>query len=281
MRIPRFWAVVGSDADRQGRPLIRRAWGWSMSSAAEALNVARERLAVALTLNARSGQSGYYPRVPLREPILGEHLVDGEQAYAVTRNRYGVEVLNTDRLLISDIDLRDLDEDRFSFFGRRKPPPDTLIDPPSVVKRQEKVAQWAAAHPDLGVIVYRTFSGLRVFVTGFDDPISEAGMQVLKELGTDRIYRELCRTHGTFRARLTPKPWRLPRMRAPQGIWPFVTEGHERRFNRWLASYEEAVRGYAVCRRLATHGPDPSPFAAEIIRLHDERTRVGVALPLA
>src|SRR5215216_3653395 len=103
MRIPRFWvAVHGSDTGPDGKRLYRRAWGWSMSSAAEAADVAHRQLRSALT-SLRSGTrvGGYYPRVPLREPILDELLVDGEQALAVTRNRYGADILNTDRLLIA------------------------------------------------------------------------------------------------------------------------------------------------------------------------------------
>jgi hypothetical protein len=158
-----------------------------MSSAADALDVAHEQLRAALSrvgLGPRVG--GYYPRTPLREPILDELLLDGEQALVITRNRYGAEVLNTDRLLIADVDLPETRERASGGLLRR-----------------------------LGVTVYRTASGLRVFVTGIEEPASSArGGQVLAKLGADPIYRELCRAHGTVRARLTPKPWRLPGLRA-------------------------------------------------------------------
>jgi hypothetical protein len=121
-----------------------------------------------------------------------------------------------------------------------------------------------------------------VFVTGVEEPASSAhGEQILVELGTDPIYRELCRTHGTFRARLTPKPWRLARMKAPRERWPFQTYEAEGRFQRWLANYDAASRAHAVCRRLASHGPAPSTLEAQIIQLHDDRTGTTTGLPLA
>jgi hypothetical protein len=258
-----------------------------MSSTAEALEVARERLRSALAdlLGVPAGR--YYPRTPLKEPIVDEVVVDGEQVFVVTRNRYGAEVLNTDRILIADVDLPELAGPtlvgRLRRLFRRDPPTtDPRAEPSAVVERAAAVEAWARANPDLGVIVYRTASGLRVFVTGIDEPTSSArGTRTLVELGADQIYRQLCRTHETFRARLTPKPWRLPGLKAPQGSWPYADGDAERRFQGWLATYETAARGYAVCRRLATHGPAPSTLEARIIALHDDRTRILADLPLA
>lgn len=289
MRIPRFWAVVeGSGTGPRGERLFRRMWGWSMSSVADARAVAYEQLRNALA-NIRSGvrPGGYYPRAPLREPILDELIVDGEQALVVTRNRYGAQILNTDRILIADIDLPELPEPAAGaglrrIFRRSSPAPDPATEPAPVVERLGALANWAGANPGLGVIVFRTASGLRVFVTGLIEPASSAqGEHILAELGADPIYCELCRTHGTFRARLTPKPWRLPGMKAPSGRWPYEDARAERHFQQWLAKYEVAARGYAVCRWLAVHGPASSTLEEQIIQLHDDRTRARVPLPLA
>jgi hypothetical protein len=259
-----------------------------MSSAADALDVAHEQLRAALSrvgLGPRVG--GYYPRTPLREPILDELIIDGEQAIAITRNRYGAEVLNTDRVLIADVDLPEMREPTTGgllrrLFRRRPPEPAPPVEPPLVVERLAAISAWARANPGLGVTIYRTASGLRVFVTGVEDPTSSAvGGQILEQLGADPIYRELCRAHGTFRARLTPKPWRLPGMWALTENWPWGDDHTERRFQRWLARYEAAAQGYAVCRLLEAHGPAPSTFDLGIIRLHDERTGVGTSFPLA
>jgi hypothetical protein len=258
-----------------------------MSSAAEALDLAQERLRSAMA-TIPLGQRGqhYYPRVPLREPILNELIVDGEQALVVTRNRYGADVLNTDRVLIADIDIPELAQRTDGLlrrlFGRSTPEPDPTAEPPPVVERLGVVENWARANPGLGVIAYRTLSGLRVFVTGAGaPPSSDRSDGILAELGADPIYRELCRNHGTFRARLTPKPWRLPRMRAPHETWPYADARAEQRFQGWLIEYQDAAREYAVCRRLATYGPAPSTLEAQILQLHDDRTKVGTPLRLA
>jgi hypothetical protein len=259
-----------------------------MSSAAEALDVAQERLRSALS-SLRSGErvGGYYPRVPLREPIVDEVLDGSEQLLVVTRNRYGAEILNTDRLLIADIDLPELEAPATGgvlqrLFRRQSADVEPTAEPPAVAERLSALADWARANVLLGVIAYRTASGLRVFVTGLGDHVAATDAdRILAELGADPIYRELCRAHGTFRARLTPKPWRLPHMKAPRDRWPVATDDAEQRFGRWLDDYEAARRGYAVCRRLWTHGPAPSAQEEAIIQLHDGRTGVADRLPLA
>lgn len=286
MRVPRFWErAAGSD----GRA-FRSAWGWSMISTAEALAVAQERLRSALaSLRPGRGPGGYYPRTPLREPILDELVDGGEQYLVITRNRYGAEVLNTDRVLIADVDIPDLGRPSGGFFrrlfGRSHPAPPAggpAGEPAPVTEKLERVAEWARANPSLGVVAYRTASGLRVFVTGVENPATSAdGMRILADLDADPIYRELCRLNETFRARLTPKPWRLPGMKAPSGHWPFTDRGVAARFDRWLAAYQTASLNYAVCRRLASYGPPPSTMEGQIIALHDDRTRVASTLPLA
>ncbi|MBX6748430.1 MAG: hypothetical protein IRY85_01970 [Micromonosporaceae bacterium] len=284
VQIPRFWEVAeGSGTGPRGEPRFRRVWGWSMSSVAEARAVAAARLRDALTMFRSGDRPGrYYPRTPLREPILDEVILDDAQAIVVTRNRYGAEILNTDRLLIADIDLIEPVQPEGllrRLLGRR--PAGPTVDPARMDERVTMLATWAAAHPDLGVRVYRTASGLRVFVTGLAEPTSPAGDHILAELGADPIYRELCRTHGMFRARLTPKPWRLPRLKSPTGRWPYETARAERRFQQWLTAYATASAGYAVCQLVATYGPGPSPVEQRVIQLHDDRTRPQAPLPLA
>jgi hypothetical protein len=181
-------------------------------------------------------------------------------------------VLNTDRVLIADVDL----PERWGLLRRlfRR----TTVEEDAKLKQ---IADWATANPGLGVIVYRTASGFRVFVTGVAEPTSAEGERILTELDADPIYRELCRANGTFRARLTPKPWRLPGMKAPRGHWPFEDERAAQRFQRWLADYQAASRGYAVCRRLAAYGPAAYGWEARILQVHDDRTGVATALALA
>ena len=86
----------------------------------------------------------------------------------------------------------------------------------------EPVWEFARRHPDLGVRVYRTAAGLRVLVTGASaPPASDRARELLTELGSDPLYVELCSTHDSYRARLTPKPFRVGE-RALSVSWPFA-----------------------------------------------------------
>ena len=82
------------------------------------------------------GRAGfdYYPRTPLREEVLHEvRGADGALIGAVTRNRMGVEVLNTDVLLVADVDL----PPQRKLFRTVQPDPRPAL---------ERIARWAAAH---------------------------------------------------------------------------------------------------------------------------------------
>jgi hypothetical protein len=90
-------------------------WGWSSQSPTDAARVAEERLAQALERVAREGGlppgHGYYPRMPLREPVLEEvEAAAGAVLGVVTRNRMGCEVLCTDLLFIADVDVPGLED---------------------------------------------------------------------------------------------------------------------------------------------------------------------------
>ena len=74
-----------------------------------------QRLAQALERVAREGGlppgHGYYPRMPLREPVLEEvEAASGALLGVVTRNRMGCEVLCTDLLFIADVDVPELED---------------------------------------------------------------------------------------------------------------------------------------------------------------------------
>src|SRR5262249_7835846 len=101
--------------------------------------------------------------------------------------------------------------------------PDTSAAIAAHAKRQD----WLARHRDWGMRVYQTRSGLRYLVTHapFDpgDADTEAAMQFL---GCDPNYMILCRAQKSFRARLTPKPWRCG-VRKPPGRFPWQSQSEE------------------------------------------------------
>ncbi|WP_377640051.1 hypothetical protein [Oryzobacter terrae] len=347
MEVPQHWVRVegwSPHLGSSGGPLA--VWGWSTESDEEAAEVGRRRLAETLDRVALEGRlpatRGYYPRTPLREPVLEEVLSDdGRRLGVVTRNRMGCEVLCTDLLLIADVDVDGLDEGAASsrgrggrggrgagagvagflrrlVLGRPDPPPQQTgaqdaagLDSPSAGRPGgahgmfsagsaspvgstggsgptvaealacEPVWEFARANPDLGVRVYRTAAGLRVLVSGAAaGPLSDRARAILVALDSDPLYVELCATHDSYRARLTPKPHRLGE--PALGVsWPCADEAAERAWLRWVDAYDEAVESWATCRLISASGAVPGVDEQRLIDLHDERTRVRERLPLA
>ena len=103
---------------------------------------------------------------------------------------------------------------------------------------------------------------------------------VLNEFGSDPLYTRLCRTQESFRARLTPKPWRC-NFRKPPVKFPFEDAGTEAAFRGWEAEYSRRIAGYATCRLVTTFGDGVDPAFAQLIEYHDRETKALADLPLA
>ena len=145
----------------------------------------------------------------------------------------------------------------------------------------EPLWEFARQHPELGVRVYRTAAGLRVIVTGVAaSPGSDRARALLTELGSDPLYVELCSTHDSYRARLTPKPFRVGARALPVS-WPFADDGARGRYEEWVSQYDGRSSGHAVCRLVSVSGPEAGPDESRLVGLHDTRCRVGERLPLA
>jgi hypothetical protein len=145
----------------------------------------------------------------------------------------------------------------------------------------EPVWEFARRHPELGVRVYRTAAGLRVLVTGAGaPPRSDRARELLTELSADPLYVELSATHDCYRARLTPKPFRVGEVALPVR-WPCVDDTARERYEEWVSEYDGRSSGHAVCRLISASGPEPGPDEQRLVALHDERCRVGERLPLA
>jgi hypothetical protein len=94
----------------------------------------------------------------------------------------------------------------------------------------------------------------------------------------------MCLRQNCFRARVSPKPWRVgieQHLRPRPGIWPINPERLPER-RRWVDSYEKAAESFASCAFLEALGSGRvHPAATEVQRLHDDLSRSSVALPLA
>ncbi|WP_193105066.1 hypothetical protein [Brachybacterium sp. FME24] len=245
----------------------------------------------------------YYPDRRLPEELLEEiRSPDGALIAAITRNRYGAAVLNTDAMLISDVDLIEpssLDraqDPRGSFLSRLfgnapEPLPAAEADPDAFgfqgfhrrgdhhAETLRLIDAFCARHPELGVRTYRTRNGFRLLITGSGAaPRSDRARELMGQVRSDELYMTLCRVHDTYRARLTPKPWRIEVDRFESlGTRTSADDVHR----AWVQRYRDASQDVAVCRLLATTGPAPEEVEQQIIDLHDRATRPESGLRLA
>lgn len=160
------------------------------------------------------------------------------------------------------------------------PPPPAPADPASAA--MDRLRRWVASHPEWRVRVYRTSAGLRYLVThDVFSPTDPAAQQAMTALGADPQYIKLCQVQKTFRARLTPKPWRIGIENPPVGF-PYEGAAEEAQMRAWEARYDAASRSRATCRFVEEIGTGAEhPDVASLRELHDEHTRATSGLPLA
>jgi hypothetical protein len=104
---------------------------------------------------------------------------------------------------------------------------------------------------------------------------------MLKLFDSDPLYMRLCRIQKSFRARLTPKPWRCGSSKLKVGF-PFTGPHDQTRFNNWQAQYEPLANRFATCRFLAEIGNSPvDPLVQALVTVHDTTTKAMSGLPLA
>lgn len=276
MLIPRFWVRAEGTAIRDGQRLALRLWGWSQDSVAEATALATRRVA---EMSARFASAApgdpylYGSRQPLREEIVRYLGADGRGQAAVTRNRYGALVLNTAQVPFIDVDavaptgLQGLK----SLFGRA----------PAVDPTLARIREACERHPRQAFRVYRTAAGYRVLATNtYLDPASAETTSFLNGFGADPAFVTLCRLQASFRARLTPKPWRIA-VPAPPGQHPRDPVAQSE-FGTWLLKYETASRGHATCAFVEAIGSaPPDADVRAIVDEHDRTTRAMEKWPLA
>jgi len=261
MKFARYWTRSrGQATDSHGQSIQVVTRGWSDVSLQDAATCAGERarrLAQRIATDRRAAQLYDYGDAPVPEPIVHDFRPQGAAA-VVTRNSYGSLVLNTDELLFADVDTS----------------PATARGP------LDQAARVAGQH-GFSWRLYQTAAGYRVMVTnrqirgGGDE--AEA---ILSEFGSDPLYMRLCRTQQSFRARLTPKPWRAG-ARKPPVKFPFEDRGAEAAFRRWETDYGGAIAAYATCRLIRTVGGEVNPGFAALIEYHDRETKAASSLPLA
>jgi hypothetical protein len=183
------------------------------------------------------------------EPLLAEISFNGTVVGQVTRNRYPAEVLNTSHMLIIDIDQRDddrrcanpnlyarmaLEGSNFDLIESVRARLDALPD--ALRQHAGFFAQYWNIHEDafdsrdfpgpdttpfvleqFGWRLYETRNGCRLLEvtqdwgdTRVDSRLGRSVMNfIMTWVWADPAYQLLCNVQGLYRARLTPKPWRV------------------------------------------------------------------------
>ncbi len=207
-----------------------------------------------------------------KEEAINDRIASSRFADAVvTRNHYGCLVLNAARTLFIDVDV--LSPEDASHPGRGSEPWRRMFDDLSLVLADEKSG---------GFRIYRTSAGFRVLATAHEfAPASSSAKRLMEVAGADAAFVKLCRIQNSFRARLTPKPWRCGARRPPNDF-PRHSPTEQHRFAEWLSQYERACLNHATCRYLGHIGPTNTHERIEpLIEFHDRQTRALEALPLA
>ena len=150
---------------------------------------------------------------------------------------------------------------------------------------RQRVEAFLAQHPDWRVHLYRTPAGLRMLATHRRfDPRSPEVQACFEALRVDPAYERMCRNQNCFRARVSPKPWRigLSRIRPPRSAaWrPQYAELPERQ--AWIAEYERRAASHASCRHLGMFGTGTAdPQIGAVRRLHDTLCQADSGKPIA
>jgi hypothetical protein len=254
--------------------------------------------------------------VPIREEILRRH---GNTI--ITRNLYGAHCLNTPEVLFADVDFDWPTPSRLTcgmilllvagacWLGWSRDSFKTGLLSAILAlflgvlaaqflhrlrmfaaggaenRARKRIESFAAAHRDWRLRLYRTPAGFRVLALHRTfDPAEAAVGEFFEALGTDRVYARMCANQRCFRARVSPKPWRIGisrHLRPRPGVWPIKPEQMPMR-REWIENYERSAASYSACRfekEFGTGGVHDSALAVQ--RLHDELSRAGSGLPMA
>ena len=270
MRIFRYWTRIEGSITVGALEQKVHAFGGSNVSTQAAADDARQRLECARRRIAGRGlRDDDTYEVDIREEVL----LRLDERNVVTRNRYGAEVLNSAEVLFIDID-----EPRLGFLDLFRAKPTGARRTAMILAQVKKLVLNAPELRGLGVRLYETHSGVRAIVTGrFFDPRAASTERLLRRFNADWLYSHLCRRQGCFRARLTPKPFRM-KCRTHKVIFPRTDDAMEAKHRAWVAEYDQMRRRFATCRLLCSIGHD---VRDPIVDWHDRETGATSGLKLA
>ena len=248
--------------------------------------------------------------IPIREEVISRH-----NDSVITRNSYGALCINTPNVFFADIDFDYEPSSKMHFFATvillvinivsavyfySWPVffgglfvvlilTSTLAGIFNSIKFRlngspEKIAlqtikKVSKLDPGLHLRVYKTPMGFRVLVMNRTfSPRQNTTIKLLNKFCSDRIYTLMCKNQNCFRARITPKPWRIDmdRLRPVPGVWP-VKKKHMEKRKKWVDEYIKKSQHYSSCHFVMQLGSNTvSPEVEYIRKLHDEYCKVDM-----
>lgn len=280
MKIAKYWSKQHLDFNDPPNPPAQLVfWGVSEHSEQDAASNAQSQLqrwAQQLRDGISISSNYQLDMQEIREELIEDILLaDGTRIGAITRNAYGALVLNTEYLLIADIDTpaASLWRRILAWFG---------ISYPTKARIIETLAQIQQQQPEVTLRIYETYAGLRVFLIhqSFKHDKAQAA-QWLGRLGADKRYKKLCELQQCYRARLTPKPWRCAMPRPPSATYPRENALTQQRFANWLTRYEANSSQFSAVHLIKQLGrPAQDMIIRQLIEVHD-RYAINGTRPLA
>ncbi|MBW8849313.1 MAG: hypothetical protein JF600_00905 [Xanthomonadales bacterium] len=150
---------------------------------------------------------------------------------------------------------------------------------------RRRIADFLASRPDWRLRVYRTPAGVRLMAVHRPfDPCEPAVREAFEALDVDPVFARMCFNQRCFRARLTPKPWRigLQRLRPPSSAAWEPRHALLPARQAWIEAYQRRAAGYAACRHLETLGGGAEdPALVPQREFHDLVCAAERDLPLA
>jgi hypothetical protein len=188
--------------------------------------------------------------------VLAEEVLDvinykSKEVGLITQNSYNAAILNTDEMMIIDIDI-------------------TGDSPGIALYTEQAIAALNVLQNKQGLSfrLYKTCQGLRAIETSRAwNPSSYDTKRLMKSVYADPLYVALCSSQECFRARLTPKPWRL---------FDYIDYDDFTTGKDWLDSTDESE--VAVCKLLEVIGSEAIDTKfSNLIAWHDNSTKALIS----
>ena len=259
MRIFKFWVEYSKELDINGMKQSSKVFGGSNLSESDAIEDAKNKL-----IKAQRKINGEIEKNDEYESDIIEEIIEKiDDDNIITRNRYGALVLNSKKTMFIDID--SYSKSILDVLFKNKLSLKELML--GKIKKTIKKSKYSV----LGFRVYETKRGYRVLVTNKDfNPRSKESRRMMNDFNSDYLYRWLCVKQNCYRARLTPKPYRI-KQKAIKVVFPNRNNEEQATLTNWIKEYEQKSSRFSTCQLVNQFG---EVKMNPVIEYHDKLTGI-------